>query len=102
MASYKRKLPPPDPAAARSWIGKPIRDTQTNSVGLVCGIAEIGQDLFLKGRFPGQEEERLIAREPRPDREFLSPGEVKARYRPLTSEEIKRLKARRATGPSRA
>ena len=84
MARYQRKLPAADPRAARSWVGKFIRDTALDELGLVHDVKQTDAGLRLLAKFPGETESRLIALEPTPDMECLSPGDVRARYRPPT------------------
>ncbi len=93
MARYQRKLPPPDIDAARSWIRKPIRDAMENKIGFVVDVAGEEHGIRLVARFPGESEDRLIALAKTDDGNYLMPGEVKARYRPATADDLKRLRA---------
>jgi hypothetical protein len=92
----KRKPVPADVQAAGSWIGKPIKDAYTSdSVGLVHGVEESDDGkVRLLARFPGETVSRRILLEvpqdPK-DLEFLVPGQVRARYRPLTDADLQRL-----------
>lgn len=93
MARYQPKLPPPDIASARSWVGKPIRDAYKNELGLVYDVAEEKDGLYLMAKFPAQKRPRKIALHPREDNEYLFPGAVKARYRPPSDNDLKRIAA---------
>jgi hypothetical protein len=93
MARYQPKLPPPNLANAKSWVGKPIRDAYANELGLVHEVIEDETGLWLLARFPGQTESRKIALEVRPDGEYLYPGSVKGRYRPPSDNDMLRLGA---------
>jgi hypothetical protein len=95
MGKYQPKTPPPDPRAARSWIKKLIKDARTNTFGLVHSVVENENGLRLVARFPGESTDRLIALEMTADRECLCPGEIRARYRPLTSADRERLLGQR-------
>jgi hypothetical protein len=91
MARYQKKLPPPDIKAARSWVGKYIRDAYANQLGIVIGVEESKAGIRLAARFPEEKESRLIALDPQEDQEFISPGSVKARYRPPSRDDRERL-----------
>lgn len=89
MARYEKKLPPPDINSARSWVGRWIRDAYVNVVGLVRDVRETEEGIRLVARFQGEDEDRLIALEPREqDLEYLYPGDAQARYRPMTEQEL--------------
>ena len=93
MARYRRKLPEADPKAARSWVGKFVRDTALAELGLVHEVTQTDAGLRLLARFPGESESRLIALEPTDDMEYLLPGDVRARYRPPTDADQERIAA---------
>jgi hypothetical protein len=84
MARYKRIVPPADPVAARSWVGKFVRDTKLAQLGFVHDVVSSEVGVRLLARFPGEHESRPIALEATPDMEYLMPGDVRARYRPPT------------------
>lgn len=92
MGKYKPKVPPANKAAAESWIGKPVKDAQANTIGLVHNVVEALEGVRLLARFPGEKLDRKIALEMTNDRECLCPGEIRARYRPLTQEDLARIK----------
>lgn len=91
MARYQKKLPPPDLTAAKSWVGKPIRDAYKNRLGLVIGVEEKKDGIYLLARFPGQKRNRRIALHPKENNEYIFPGAVKARYRPPSDNDVRRL-----------
>lgn len=93
MGKYVRKIPPADPAAARSWIGKFVRDTRLTELGLIHGVEMRRDGLRLLARFPRQCRSRAIALEATADGEYLLPGDVRARYRPPTDADRELLKA---------
>jgi hypothetical protein len=93
-----------DPAdagrSAASWKGKFIRDAYERKLGLVHTVSEdtLGRFVLL-ARFPGEVTDRQIYLEPIPGSlEFVSPGHVKARYRPPTDEDREMIA--RLTGDS--
>ena len=88
MARYRKKLPPLDINSARSWVGKAIRDAYENLPGIVHDVRETEEGIRLVARFRGEQEDRLIALEPTPDGRYVSPGDLKARYRAMTDEEV--------------
>ena len=92
MARYKRKVPPADPVAARSWIGKFVRDTRLDEMGLVHAVLQVPAGVRLLARFPDEDESRAIALEATPNGEYLLPGDVRARYRPPTDSDREFLK----------
>jgi hypothetical protein len=92
MARYIRKIPPADKVAARSWIGKFIRDTKLQELGLVHDVVLRDEGLRLLARFPGESVSRPIALETTADMEHLLPGDVRARYRPPTAGDRELLK----------
>lgn len=96
MARYQKKLPEPDLDSAKSWVGKPIRDAYKNTLGLVIGVEEKKDGIYLLARFPGQKSNRRIALHPKDNNEYLFPGAVKARYRPPSDNDLKRLEALRS------
>lgn len=63
-----------------------------NQLGFVHDVVETEDGIRLAARFPGEKEDRLIALEPTDDGEYITPGEVKARYRPPTAADRERLK----------
>jgi len=85
-------MSPPSLADASSWKQRWIRDAMANELGFVIDVVETDDGIRLIARFPGESENRLIALEPTADGEFITPGEVKARYRPPTSADLDRLK----------
>jgi hypothetical protein len=92
MSKYKRKIPDADPEAARSWIGKFIRDTKLSELGYVVGVIELKDgSVRLQARFPGEKRDRKIALEPTPNMEYVMPGDVRARYRPPTDADLARV-----------
>lgn len=93
MARYHNKLSPSDPLAARSWVGKFVRDTIKSELGLVHDVVETDAGLRLLARFPGESVSRHIALEPTSDMLYLLPGDVHARYRPPTEADQERVKA---------
>jgi hypothetical protein len=94
MANYKRKIPEADPVAARSWIGKFIRDTKLQELGLVVDVVELKDvGVRLLARFPGEKKGRHIALEATADMEYVMPGDVRARYRPPTDADLERLRS---------
>jgi len=93
MSRYKPKVPPADPIAAQSWVGKIVRDTKLDVFGLVHGVAQDKEGVRLEARFPGEKRSRKIALEATSDGEYVMPGDVKARYRPPSAEERERLEA---------
>jgi hypothetical protein len=91
-----------DPAAAckaaESWVGKFIRDAYERQLGVVigCELDDVSEEWVLLAKFPGENDPRrifLAAREDKRDLNYISPGNVKARYRPPTEDDIKRLRA---------
>lgn len=89
-----------DPVAARkaaeSWVRKFIRDAYERQIGMVTSCEEINGEWVLLARFPDEAQPRRIWMSPRPDKrnlDFISPGSVKARYRPPTEEDLARVKA---------
>jgi hypothetical protein len=98
MANYVRIVPPADVAAARSWVGKYVRDTKLQELGLVHDAVQLQEGVRLLARFPGEYVSRPIALEAVPNMEYLFPRDVRARYRPLTESDrelIKTLAAKR-------
>jgi len=95
MARYKPKVPPADPKAVRSWIGKPVKDTKLNEFGLVHDILEQDDKVYILARFPHETESRKIALEPVDNMEYILPGDVRARYRPLSETDRNQLEALR-------
>ena len=93
MARYVRIVPPANPIAARSWVGKFIRDTKLQKLGYVHDVVLSDEGLRLLARFPNEKQSRPIALEAVPDMECLLPGEVRARYRPPTADDRELLKA---------
>ena len=93
MGRYIRKLPPADPIAARSWVGKFIRDTKLQKLGYVHDVVLSDEGLRLLARFPNEKQSRPIALETIPNMVCLLPGDVRARYRPPTESDRELLKA---------
>jgi hypothetical protein len=91
MARYQRKLPPPDLAAANSWVGKFVRDAYANQLGYVYAVEDTEDGPVLCARFPEPESERRIHLVEREDGEYIFPGAVRARYRPPSYEDRQRL-----------
>ena len=81
--------------AASSWVGKIIRDSFENILGLVIGTEWDGDNLFLQVRFPGEKTFRKVYLDPRPDGNCLTPDMPKARYRPPRPEDLEKLKQQR-------
>lgn len=101
MARYQKKLPPPDLESARSWAGKWIRDAYINIVGVVHDVRETEDGIRLVARFQDEDQDRLIALEPLEGSiDYLLPGDGRARYRPMTDEEI--AERRRALAAKKA
>ena len=83
--------------AAESWVKRLIRDAYARTLGIVtaCEQDDTGEWVLL-ARFPGESEPRRIYMAPREDKrdlDFISPGAVKARYRPPTDEDLAKVKA---------
>lgn len=93
MAKYQPQMPAPDIAYARSWIGKVIRDTSLQQLGIVHDVKETKDGIRLIARFPDQKRNRRIALEPIENMEYIYPGDVYARYRPPTEADQDLVKA---------
>lgn len=91
MSRYKPKVPNADLQAARSWIGKPVRDTRLDIFGLVHDVVEDKESVRLLALFPGERNSRKIALEVISNGEYLFPGDAHARYRPLSDDDRERL-----------
>jgi hypothetical protein len=65
------------------------------AIGLVHGVAEDEGSVRLEARFPGEASSRLIALEAVEGGEYIMPGDVRARYRPLDAEDRERLEQAR-------
>lgn len=90
-----------DPASARraaeSWVGKFIRDAYERQLGVVigCELDDTSQEWVLLANFPSENQPRRIFLAPREDKRdlnYISPGNVKAKYRPPTEDDLKRLR----------
>jgi hypothetical protein len=86
--------------AARSWIGKLIKDIYPDDphdpkrrFGQVIDANVVDGIVRLQARFAGETEPRLVALEPHDDGHYLYPKDVKARYRRLSELDIKEIKA---------
>ena len=84
---YKPKVPPANSFWAGSWIGKFIEDTKFDELGFVHDVIGEGASVRLLARFPREKTSRSVALEVVADGEYLFPGDVRARYRPLAEEE---------------
>lgn len=81
--------------AASSWVGKIVRDSFENILGLVVGTDWDKNNLFLQVRFLGEPKARKVYLDPRPDGNCLTPDMPKARYRPPRPEDLQKLKEKR-------
>ena len=95
MSRYRPKVPPANLVWASSWKGKFIKDTLLDELGLVHEVIGEGGSVRLLARFPRERTSRTVALEAVADGEYIFPGDVRARYRPLDARARKRLAALR-------
>ncbi len=94
MSVYKPIVPPANPVWASSWNGKFIKDTRLGELGVVHNVIGDGGGVRLLARFPREKVSRPVALEVVESGEYLFPGDVRARYRPLNTEDRECLASR--------
>lgn len=82
--------------AARSWIGRFIRDmypeSEDQQFGFVHDAALDIDGVRLLVRFPGENTSRRVALTPTIDGHYLYPKDIKARYRPPSEADLVHLR----------